>query len=541
MTKNKILSKENWYIAAFFIVLGLIFVIYKQSVIQKYIYLHWDEGLYGYIAQEIIRGKVPIIEAIEVKTPLNYYFYTIPLLIWGFNTVTGFRITASILWFLSIFLVFLITRHFLPDKKLAPYASSFMFFLFSLSNYALTYMLSNELISQVFFLLSIYFLIRNNRENKKLTNFCMFASGLFWMISVLIRHTLLLTAVLYLVYFIFNQKKDDYVHFRREYVYRILLFFSGCAVALVFVFYLIKFENIREIFRLLYTLSVIHSKSSLEGYSLSGVGQLFIQLFRENQLSIILPFVGFMCILFNKKAGTFTKYFLTAWLAVAFLSILATTCYLSRNLIQIMPLLAITSGIAISTLYDRRDKIPKAYVFGFLLFILIGLSLYITKINKVYFHNSTTYEDMYAEKNHKLFVDSNLIGSYIEMNTLPEDKIFVWGINWQILYLSKRESVTRHISTNLILRSGVSYTLHNHGKEFWLDSQREIIADLTREKPEFIIISAPLIELDLKECYIRDELLNLLAENYYYDECAIKNCLSNVIILKKKAKATTQQ
>ena len=71
--------------------------------------LERDEGAYGYVAFDWLRGGLPYRDAFDHKPPLIYLMY-MPALLWGPPGALGVRVWASVLHLICVVLVYLIGR-----------------------------------------------------------------------------------------------------------------------------------------------------------------------------------------------------------------------------------------------------------------------------------------------------------------------------------------------------------------------------------------------------------------------------------------------
>lgn len=156
--------------------------------------ISWDEATYILAGREILMGFLPYESFYEMKPPLLYYIYSIPLYI--HSSVESVRIFGILCIFISASFVYVITKRYV-DGYLSFLGS--LFFI-SIMNYYFWLDTSSEIVCLPFILLSLIAFFKSKESNTYL-----FLSGLLISISTLIRLNIGYLAVFLFIYLIFKK------------------------------------------------------------------------------------------------------------------------------------------------------------------------------------------------------------------------------------------------------------------------------------------------------------------------------------------------
>ena len=147
---KSIFDQRFFWFSTFFIF--IVFTrIYSSLLIEV---ISWDEATYILAGREILSGYLPYETLYEMKPPLLYYIYSIPLFL--NESLESVRIYGAFCIFVSSILIYEILIKFVTSKIAALGSLAFI----SLMNYYFWLETSSEIVSLPFFLLSfIFFLI----------------------------------------------------------------------------------------------------------------------------------------------------------------------------------------------------------------------------------------------------------------------------------------------------------------------------------------------------------------------------------------------
>ncbi len=506
------LYSSTRFIALFLVVLSILFLFMRLRFIN--IPLHRDEGLYGYIAQEIFRGKTPVLDIPEIKFPLAYYCFAIPLLLFGKYSIVGIRIAAMFVWLSSVIMVFFITKNLLPKKTGVWFASCAFMFLCSISMYLSSFVYYTEIIAQFFFLISVlFFTYFIKKPEGKYSNLLVLLSGFFWMAATMTRQTHLVFILLF-AFFMFSEKKEK--EGKGIGFFKISLYFIfGSMLNVLLVAILLGFKNLIPVFQMIMYLSKVCVHSSAPYFSIDNLKEIFDisrGFFIENSMLVIFTLGGILLMISPSRR----TWSLLVWLICGSMTMILSTLHFGRNFTQIAPILCILGGFFIAELFAiYKDKIVVKT--GLIVLILIGLFLFMMNIYPFYFKYSK--DEVCDVALGAVFREAVSAGDYIKSSTTSDDYIYNWGVEWEIYFYTGRRASSRHVCLNYFLRG--AYAIYRDRADIldpFVPYQIELLIDLNKNKPKYIIITSPFYDYNLREYFLPNQFRKFLDENYVIDE-----------------------
>jgi len=368
-----------------------IYIFFLISTILSRYYLfdinsiNWDETTYFISGIKILQGEIPYKDFWELKPPLTFYLYSIPLYFFGENLIS-FRIWSVIIVFIITCQIYIILRNFhssILDK--------FLPFLFILViSYFFWGTLSTELIALPFLLFS-YYLIR-------VKNF--FFSGFMLSLATLVRLNLVYLVIGIVLYLIMKIIRKE-IHFKS-----LLEYLIGGTIPLCF--FIIYFFHL-NLFDLFWVSNVNVNLVYLGEKSL--LQTLFEIIKSIIKLNFFFPYhflLFFSLIIFglfykiSNKNFNLEKVFLFYLISILF-SILMTKQGYTHHLILSIPFLILFIS----------DFINQCRSIIFLSFqSVIKYLIVISLLSQIYISNSifsiTNDLDKSAIIKAKIFVESNL-------------------------------------------------------------------------------------------------------------------------------------
>ncbi len=415
----------------FWILNFLTFLILRlPSLFEPYWYA--DEGIYLTIGNALRRGEILYSQIHDNKPPLLYHLAALAQTTFGFRLLLFFVMIPTIIYFYKL------ARYFFNHRL-----SAFFTFVFTVVT-SIPYFEGHIANAEIFMLLptiiGIYFLLKNK----------LFLSGLGFGIAFAIKAPVIIEAIFGFLWILFFLKSKTKIKDIIFYILACLLPISLYALYFLFKGVFSQFF----VSALLLNFGYLSSwqTGSMQNSPLSG---------GLSQRAIIL-FIGWLIIYFlNKKKILNSKAtFLLAWFsATIFGSLLSGRPY-PHYLIQVLP--------------------PLTLLIGFLPLFIFALSIFIFIVVqfKFYFYKVISYyQNFYLNDNNPAYFGSHVsstyqIAAFIKQNTLPSEKIFIWGDEPCIYALSDRLPACR-------------YTVAYHVADF--NAYQETINDLNKQKPKYII------------------------------------------------------
>jgi hypothetical protein len=431
--------------------------------------LERDEGEYSYFGQLILHGVPPYKMAYNLKLPGTYFCYALIMGLFG-QTASAIRIGLLLFNIGSLIFLFFITKKlFNGFAALMAVATSILFFV---SPVFLGQAAHATHFVTFFSLGGIYFLL-SGFEKQKYRIFLV--SGVFMGLAFLMKQSGVFFPVfgglmIIIRYFFDNPKK------LLRSALNLVLFGAGAAIPLLLTMLILSGAGVFEKF---WFWTFIYPRSYGTRVPLSQAWGNFQTLcipMTETFRSLwIMSGLGAISLLFYRGKG-FNRLFAGLYLVFAFLNAVPGFYFRSHYFVPMIPALAIMTGffpVFINSLLEKKFK-PVAY------FTAIGcLVLLITSMNEmkeVYFNKSpedlcrVIYQGNY-------FNEAIPVAKYIQENTEPKDKIFVFGSEPEIYFYSRRQSATGYI---------YMYDLV-FDQPYVKSMQKEMIKEVEAAKPKYIV------------------------------------------------------
>lgn len=422
-----------------------------------------DGGIYAYIGSEIVRGKLPYVDAWESKPPGIFYLNALALHFGG----------RWFIWFFEFLFLFAAawTGHRVMDTWWGKFPAllgtlawlSGLIFLMLDGNYTEEYSLPFGFLA--------FYLFSSSLE-KKITWSHDFLIGLSCGLSFLLRaNNIGVQAAIGFTIFIFGLWHKEYL---RTFV-RLSLMATGAAL---------PFALTASYFAVQGALQPMLDAALIYNFSYTGENvHLLFTLGRGFLVLNILAFmalIGYLTILFGEQGyiryGHARQWYLMlsfAWPIEMFLSSLSGRAY-NHYYICWLPVLGLLCAFAFHSYGKRMERVllshPIALTYAFLIVVLLIGS---TSVLKAYFETAAT---LVSGKSLPEQIDP--VSRYVREQTVPEEKVLVWGAQAGINFLAGREAPTPFFLYPLFIPSPVTVPMAD-----------QFLADL-KENPPALIVDA---------------------------------------------------
>ena len=212
------INKLNNYLLFF---IFLVFLIFIRLNTVSYEIISWDEATYIIAGQEILNGFLPYENLYEMKPPLLYYLYSLPLFF--HKSLESVRIFGLILIFISSISLFYILIKYV-EKKIAFIVSLGFISIF---NYYFWLETSSEIVILPLLLLS-FICFRNYKKSYLSLIFL----GLLISISTLVRLNIGILGFFIFLYMIFDKYECKKTKF-----YNLIIYVLSGLLPLLFLIY----------------------------------------------------------------------------------------------------------------------------------------------------------------------------------------------------------------------------------------------------------------------------------------------------------------
>lgn len=448
-----------------------------------------DEGNYGLIAQDVLRGYLPLESLVGVKGVLLYLDLAGPLSIFGAESMAGIRLFAATFVCGSILVFFALARQ-LFGSRVALWSA--FFFSLPLSSLSLdAHQCGSEIFATLPSLLCLAFVWRGYERQ---THSDFFWSGIFFALTIWTRSTFFLFGLLFLV-FLFTFEKGKR---------KLKTFLLGVAGTLLMssVFLLVYYlkGELETLYLTMYSFLVAWGTA---GEYLAQPGSVDLKrtmwaLFEHSALLFLLSPLAWKPLRQDKDKATFVLL----WLFVGLAAFLSAGIYLQKQVLQFVPPLALLAGLGAE--FCLRSNRTLKGVF------LLSLALSLVPMLGSEWKKSRGGPS-------EIFLQSKALGHWIKENTEPHETLYNWGLEWQVYFHAHRRSASRQVNLQFIIASAVSAEL---GVPFFVEQmpkiENELMNDLENEGPKFLLVTAKVDNYGLKSFTLPKRFEALLEREYEF-------------------------
>jgi 4-amino-4-deoxy-L-arabinose transferase-like glycosyltransferase len=470
-------SGGNKLLLIIVIILLVTFVIGSISLIYPF---GRDQGIYAYAGKMLLEGKINYKYVFDLKPPGVHYTFAFAELFFG-KSMLSIRI-FDILWqAITAIFIFLILSRLTGNNILSVMFTLLYPFLYFRYDYWHTLQADGFL--NLPFTLSILLLLFS--QYKTVKSFVFF-SGMLFGIVLLYKYTfiLFLPFILYLFYI---DKRNSLTKYKRMLQY-------SCGVCLIlivtFAIYTVS-GSLGYMTDVMFVQIPLYARIGFETSSLDFILANLLRLFFGSVYSpLIIMSVGLLIYLITKNDLRFFEGALYIWLFSAIINLIIQWKFFLYHFLVIIPPLIIISAVSFNKIRIITENYKNIITYP----VIILLScLYIIFAGKSYKNNyydlvqvvtgSKSLNQAYIDKGittDSAFLISNTFKAidYVTANTYQTDKIYIWGFDPLVYYLSGRHSSSRFI---------YNYPL------FWKSNnevfRNEFMEEIELNLPELILIA----------------------------------------------------
>ncbi len=432
--------------------------------------LERDEGEYAYMAQLILDGVPPYTQALSMKLPGIYAAYALILALFGEST-SGIHLGLMLVNVITTVLVFLLARTWLRDSGALAAAAAFA--MLSVGQ-PVQGVFANAEHFVLPFIVGGLLTIQRSRGPGSRWRSLIFAGSLLGVGILMKQHGAVLAAYGVILASGSGTDRNERVQRAAGVACGILLpyaltsaIFAATGTFASFWFWTVRYA------------SSYSSQLPLSSFAPNFMGS-FSGILHASPLLWTLAALGLGGLWFTRRTRAAVPAIL-AYVAFSFLAICPGFFFRPHYFVLTLPAVAILVGTAIEaagTLLERRFTAVAAQIFACgILLVATGDALARQADFLFRMTPDQASRDTYGINP---FPESIEIARYIRLNSDPGDRIAILGSEPQILFYSQRRSVTGHLYAYPLMEP----------HEFALDMQREVIGDIERGRPRFIVFVA---------------------------------------------------
>jgi 4-amino-4-deoxy-L-arabinose transferase-like glycosyltransferase len=470
-----------------------------------------DEGLYAYIAQVMHDGGTLYVDVDDNKPPGLYMLYYIAQMLFGWGIPGALRFFAGLFGIASITLIYGIGSKALSRR--AGLLASLYFSLLAASPFLYGFTALPE-IFVVFFISAGYYIFLEATERKGSSRHALLAlCGFFLGLAVIVKQTAVIYLLSLLCFQLTELRQEGKRKIFQSYAFSIMGFLLPLLIMILYLYHNGSLTQWAE-----YTIRFNHY---LYHNFNAGIGSNIIKGFARGAADSIIQGGEFLMLLLLVfllwlKKGMFLSrinVFLFFWL-IASLSIIALLGVTGAHyFLLLLPPVTLYAGISSSFLSTSASAMRR----GIHAFIVLSfLALFCLHIFPVIACGSPgrVAAELYHSKNY-LWVEE--VGRFVRERSGHRDCIYVWSMEWEMYFYSGRRSSSRHV--NLFTISVLEKNDTDEARAFLRKYQAELIADLERTPPLFVIYAAPTLDMayETDDLFITTYMSRTLREHYVLD------------------------
>ncbi len=437
--------------------------------------LERDEGEYAYIARLLLNGGVPYRDAFNQKPPVIFLLYASAFLLFG-ESIEAIHLFKSLYALVNLVAFYHLSRKFF-SKEISLLAMAALAVLTSDPAFQ-----GNAANTEIFLLLPMilgfYFLfVFFERRNIPY----LFLSGLSAGTAFMTKQVVLFPILLMLTYLFHDVIKEKGPVLRNRFLHVGVFALGGLLPFLLIVLFFQYHSALNSFIQDAFIHNLSYSRNIPLHYYLQTFQHIMVdRQLTHNVILFLFTGIGLLVILIRKPVKN--KNLFGFWFFIFSVpSIMVAGYFRPHYFILMHPSMAILIAVGISsTLNPALDHLRIRSVWKNALYpaaVMAVLCIPVFHFRGIYFQKDPILigKMIYTTNPFDVAVE---IGRYLEKHTEPEDSIFIFGSEPEILFYAQRRSATKYI---------IFYPLMSE-MENSLEQQKEAYRELVASKPEYIVI-----------------------------------------------------
>ncbi len=450
----------------FWALITVIYVLLRVHIVG--VPLDRDEGAFGYIGQVIINHGVPYMDVFDHKPPLVFYVYAFALLIVP-PTAAGIHLFLHAYNFLTIVSLFFLAKVYFGSDS-AGLWTALIYAVFSASPAIQGLTASAEMFMLLPITLSLLLAVLSVRR-KSLS--LAFASGIFSALAFWMKQTAAfggLFVFLYLTAGLLSRGNGE-GETRRISIRMMLAWLAGGAFVSLGVTVYFYWKGV---FREFFYWSFIHNIYYAERVDAALNFQILLLRVKDVLKDGFVPVAAGICYgVYSIARRDRRGYFTVSFVLFSLLGAVPGFAY-KHYFAQIAPSVALAGGFAAWDLIGKmRPQIRNLATF----LSAAAVILLPVGVNTQYFLGKNPDDVSRAMFGYNPFPESRTLADYIARRTKPDDRIFIFGSEPQILLYADRKS---SVSSVMLYPLMSDYPKNREFQEMAWD-------EIVRTRPTYIV------------------------------------------------------
>lgn len=420
------------------------------------------------------------LHVFDLKPPGIHFMFSLIQSIAG-ESMLAARVIDIFWQILTGFVIYAITLRLTNDRYISVFSSIASIFLYFRQDYWHTLQADGSL--NLFFAITVLLFISSQNKHSflkiLLAGIC-FAAVLLFKYTVVSFIPLLILALAADKKFVLSLRVKNIFVF----VSGMIFLFGGVLSVYYFTGALDAFIDIQLVQTPLYT-GIAYETESFSFIS----GHLFKLFTHSAYTPLLLLSVFSLIYAFIKKDMDFEKILIFSWLFTSLFSLIVQWKFYNYHFLVIIPSISICGAYGLfnlkNLLLKNKNFYKAAFIFYILIFVILAFKPYGQNyINiKDYINGMADLDSFYIKNgftSDSVFMYSKTIEAVkiAQKNSVLEDKIYVWGFDPLIYYISQRYCSSRFIYNFPLLWKGENSNLKN-----------EFLTAIERDKPKLIIVA----------------------------------------------------
>jgi hypothetical protein len=462
-----------------------------------------DEGEYAYIGWRLGHGELPYRDWVDQKPPAIFWIYRTAFFL-PMDPVKAVHFMALLFAAVSACALFVLARRFMELWQ--AFLAGLLFTLLSADPLLYGTEANTEMFMLLPLILSVlaFFSSADAAGQGRRADFAVL-SGVFIGIAAAFKQVAAVQwPLLFLLFPLFAEGKKPLAR---------MIFFAAwsalgaAAVWLVIVAYFVFLHGLSDFIYNVFT----HNLEYVQGISWSQRWNYLTGtlegLLRDELPIWIACIIGFSWLFATKRAKEFL--FFAVWLLASFAGVSASGYYFQHYFQQLLPVLCLTAALGAGTLerLSSLERIP-AHLRRTVLVAVLALPLVVTLWPYVFYYSPAVAVNKIYPGSH--FAEKQVLAARLAQVTSPDDKVFIYGAESEILFYAQRVSATRYIFLFPL------YGPYSDAKE----KQMAAADEITKNTPAAaLFLPNQLFFMPGSEQYFTHWTQDYLTQNFRMDSC----------------------
>lgn len=461
------------YLAIFVIVLAVI-ILGLPTIVYPF---GRDQGEYAWIAFSGVNGGISYSDIFNVKPPFTHLIHQAALLLFGYSMVS-IRIFDLIWQTFTAYFIFRVARQIKQPSTASIIAAILYLFLYYKMDFWMTAQTDGFLTLPI--VISIYFFILA-QEKQHSWNFLF--TGVMIGVAILLKYPIgILLPFLFIQMFIKSGKKS---------LHPVLLMCIGFLIPLITcVLLMIANGNLMDFVWIQSSFIPKYTTISTASWGIPvalGIGILHVLLPPVPGWVSLLGLYGLLGQ--SNHSKLISTFIIPTWWFSAVIHFIIQGKFYDYHMLPILAPLSLMSSNFFADINKER-KLSR-FTLGVLAALLIASPFFTYDFPQKYIRlwnvtkGTITFQEAYrdqefdrvgTDKDFSSQADIN-VAEYLKVNTKLDEKIFIWGFEPSVYFLSERKNATRFI-----------YNFPLYGPNASPELQAEFLTNIQKEKPTYILV-----------------------------------------------------